>query len=133
MSNHANRRRTLRGESAETFLQAKALLETIGIDPDAPTHRADLMAALDAGGRPSRWANREAHTINRKATPRKPVPAAATAEDVEFILDTDPAATIEQIAHRLGYRDKTGVANALRRAGRPDLIGRLARNARGAA
>ncbi|GAA2037471.1 hypothetical protein GCM10009740_31610 [Terrabacter terrae] len=51
-------------------------------------------------------------------------------EDVEFLLDEQPLATAQQLADRLGYRDRTAIQNALRRAGRQDLLDQLARNAR---
>jgi hypothetical protein len=50
-------------------------------------------------------------------------------EDIEFLLDDEPLATTQQIADRLGYRDRTAIQNALRRAGRRDLLDQLARNA----
>ena len=58
-------------------------------------------------------------------------PAEHVAEDVAFLLEQDPVATADQIAHRLGYADRTGVQNALApdRANRPDLLAQLARNA----
>lgn len=53
------------------------------------------------------------------------------AEDVEDLLKHDPTLTSAQLAHRLGYSDKSGIQNALAagRANRPDLLARLARNA----
>lgn len=58
-------------------------------------------------------------------------PAEHVAEDVEFLLQRDPTATADQIAHRLGYADRSGVQNALApdRGNRPDLLAQLARNA----
>lgn len=52
------------------------------------------------------------------------------AEDVAFLLADDPLATAHALAERLGFRDRSGVQNALRRADRQDLLDRLARNAR---
>ena len=49
------------------------------------------------------------------------------AEDTEWILDDDPTLTARHIAHRLGVT-VSGVQVALKRAGRPDLLDRLARN-----
>ncbi|HEY1179351.1 MAG TPA: hypothetical protein VGF17_24615 [Phytomonospora sp.] len=51
-------------------------------------------------------------------------------EDVEDLLRFEPLATAEQLAVRLGYADRSGVQNALDRAGRQDLLDHLARNAR---
>jgi len=58
-------------------------------------------------------------------------PTEQTIEDVEFLLEHEPAITCTQIAARLGYADKSGVQNALAadRGNRPDLLARLARNA----
>lgn len=54
---------------------------------------------------------------------------AELAEDVEDILSHNPLTTATEIAERLGYADNSGVQNGLERAGRPDLLARLARNA----
>lgn len=56
-------------------------------------------------------------------------PPAVVAEDVEFILETEPLITTKNLASRLGYRGPDGVRNALKRAGRADLLAQLARNA----
>ncbi|WP_076260842.1 hypothetical protein [Intrasporangium flavum] len=50
-------------------------------------------------------------------------------EDVEDLLRFDPLTTADRIAARLGYADRSGVQNALARAGRQDLLALLARNA----
>ncbi|NUO36536.1 MAG: hypothetical protein HOQ27_15920 [Dermatophilaceae bacterium] len=55
--------------------------------------------------------------------------AAETAEDVEWVLKHEPLTTAARLADRLGYADSDGVYAALRRAGRRDLLDRLARNA----
>ncbi|MER7070950.1 hypothetical protein [Terrabacter sp. NPDC000476] len=51
-------------------------------------------------------------------------------EDVTDLLTFEPFMTAQQLADRLGYRDRTAVQNALRRAERQDLLDQLARNAR---
>jgi transcriptional regulator with XRE-family HTH domain len=72
------------------------------------------------------------------ATPFDEAPAVGVKrlhiEDVEFLLDDQPLATSQQIADRL-HVSKDTVQQACRRAGRTDLLERLARNAelRGAA
>jgi hypothetical protein len=50
-------------------------------------------------------------------------------EDVAWLLEQHPHITVRAIAERLGYRDQSGIQHALRRAGRRDLLERLARNA----
>ena len=116
--------RTLRGEAATAYLEAKALLAALGPDPDAAQHRADLAHALAAPS--AQFQGNEAHAVNRIRTPRRR--AADVAEDVEFILATDPTATTTQIGHRLGM-DRNHITKALERAGRDDLRTRLAQNA----
>ena len=54
--------------------------------------------------------------------------AEETAAEVEHLLGFDPSATADRLAQRLGYRDGSGIQNALRRAQRRDLLDRLARN-----
>lgn len=51
-------------------------------------------------------------------------------EDIEWLLRHDPSLTTTQLAHRLGYADKSGIQNALgpKRGNRPDLLARLNRN-----
>ena len=49
------------------------------------------------------------------------------AEDTEWILDDDPTLTARHIAHRLDVTVNT-LRITLKRAGRPDLLDRLARN-----
>ncbi|MBD2760055.1 hypothetical protein IEE94_11105 [Yimella sp. cx-573] len=56
-------------------------------------------------------------------------PAEHIADDVAFLLDTDPHMTSREIAQRLSYRDQSAVQVALKRAGRTDLLERLATNA----
>jgi len=56
-------------------------------------------------------------------------PVAELVEDVEDILSWEPYATAGELAARLGYRDSSGIQNALRRGGRADLLAQLARNA----
>jgi transcriptional regulator with XRE-family HTH domain len=51
------------------------------------------------------------------------------AEDVAFLLEHDPTLTSAQLADRLGYQGKSAIQHALDRAGRRDLLARLARNA----
>lgn len=53
-------------------------------------------------------------------------------DDVTWYLrEVDALATAEHLAHRFGYADRSGIQNALVRAGQPgrDLLARLARNA----
>lgn len=50
-------------------------------------------------------------------------------EDLEWLLEHDPLATAQHLAHRLGFRDANGIQVALRRAGRTDLLDQLNRNA----
>jgi hypothetical protein len=57
-------------------------------------------------------------------------PVEHIAEDVEFLLTDDPLLTAADLADRLGFRDRSGIQHALRRAERPDLLEVLARNAR---
>ncbi|HEY1178253.1 MAG TPA: hypothetical protein VGF17_19025 [Phytomonospora sp.] len=73
----------------------------------------------DPAARPDRAALRR----RQRRTP------ADLAEDVEDILSHNPLTTATEIAERLGYADNSGVQNGLERAGRPDLLARLARNA----
>ncbi|HET7397655.1 MAG TPA: hypothetical protein VFJ94_03945 [Intrasporangium sp.] len=51
-------------------------------------------------------------------------------EDITWLLDHEPLATAQRLADRLGYRNRDAIQNALRRAGRQDLLHQLARNAR---
>lgn len=51
-------------------------------------------------------------------------------EDIEwYLLEVDATATAEQVSTRLGFAGRSGVQNALLRAGRDDLLDRLVRNA----
>lgn len=59
---------------------------------------------------------------------RPKVSASDVAEDVEFLLETSPLMTVQQIADRLRFSDRSGVQVALKRAGRQDLLERLVRN-----
>ena len=56
-------------------------------------------------------------------------PFADVVEDVEDILSWEPYTTATELAHRLGYRDSSGIQIALRRGERTDLLAQLARNA----
>lgn len=56
-------------------------------------------------------------------------PTEHVVEDIEFLLGLEPLATAEQLARRLGYRDRSAVQNVLIRAERRDLLDVLARNA----
>ena len=56
-------------------------------------------------------------------------PFAEVVEDVEDILSWEPYTTATELAHRLGYRDSSGIQIALRRGERTDLLAQLARNA----
>ena len=60
-------------------------------------------------------------------------PFADVVEDVEDILSWEPYTTATELAHRLGYRDSSGIQIALRRGERTDLLAQLARNAEVAA
>jgi hypothetical protein len=53
-------------------------------------------------------------------------------EDIEFLLADDPLVTAQQLAERFRC-SRDGIQQACRRAGRPDLLARLARNAEVAA
>jgi hypothetical protein len=61
----------------------------------------------------------------KKKAPSSP---ADVAEDVEFLLESDPTCLPQHIAHRLGFADKNGLQVSLTRAGRTDLLDKLARN-----
>lgn len=50
-------------------------------------------------------------------------------EDLQFLLHHEPTATADYLAQRLGFADRSGIQNALARAGRRDLLDQLARNA----
>lgn len=53
-------------------------------------------------------------------------------DDIEFLLGTEPMATVQWLADRLTV-DRSTIQGALARAGRTDLLQRLARNAEVAA
>lgn len=63
-------------------------------------------------------------TGNPEGSARPSVRAADRAEDVEFLLDQDPATTLTQLAARFGIQ-RDSLMLALRRAGRHDLADRL--------
>lgn len=52
-----------------------------------------------------------------------------TALDVEDLLEMGPFLTADELGRRLGYSDRGGIQQALKRTGRRDLLDRLARNA----
>jgi hypothetical protein len=77
----------------------------------------DPAATPDVGDTPDR--------VNG-GTGRRPTDVA---EDIAFLLEHDPTLTSAQLADRLGYQGKSAIQHALDRAGRRDLLARLARNA----
>jgi hypothetical protein len=70
------------------------------------------------------------HQLPRSATNRRGMPSEHLVENVEFLLEHDPAITTRAVAARLGL-NKGSVQDALRRAGRQDLTRRLSRNTPG--
>lgn len=60
------------------------------------------------------------------------VPSDVVADNVEWLLRHDDTLTAAQLAHRLGYCGRSAIQTALKRAGRDDLLERLARNAEAA-
>ena len=130
--------RTLRGDSAQNYLEASMLLDTLGPDPDAARHWDELGRAIGrtcriphcgdparAGGmcdmhyRRHRRAShdQQAHIVNRghAVTQRR---TEDIIEDVEWMLDTGEAP--ERIPQRLGTTP-AALTKRMRRAGRPDL------------
>lgn len=134
-----------RAVTAKTARAVKDLYDDLwNATPPTPTRwhagavtRSIRYAVLNGWPKPMAW---DDDTIDDPtATPdtgdtgpnRSGRPAEHVAEDVAWLLEQDPTATADQIAHRLGYADRSGVQNALApdRANRPDLLDQLARNA----
>lgn len=92
--------------------------------PDTPARVALFLRLHKCGSKSSR------HDLGVSAPRRS---NADTAEDVEWILTWHPWTTADILAERLGYRDPSGLQIALKRAGRGDLLEKLARNAQVAA
>ena len=114
--------------NAATALRRRLLEEF-----DAEYCTAALGGIQQTLGEARLWeATREAADYDRRkgaADPKRRRLPAEVAEDVEWLLEQHPYITTRALAQRLGYADNSGVQVALERAGRRDLLARLARNA----